>query len=265
MTSIRSPLKRIALSVLPEKILQILKKIHYVRQIRSVSESEEIAFEVIRWLVNPGDNVADIGANIGLYTVYLSKLVGPHGCVYSIEPIPLTFEILQNTVKKLGLKNVEVINCAISDNNGTVTMEVPSYESGGENFYQARIIAEDTCNPLRRVRVMSKTLDSLFEELCCSIAFIKCDVEGHELKCIKRAKKVIEESKPAWLIEISGDPDEFRSRAYETFTLLNGQGYEAWWFDEGSLRRRRYGDRSVDYFFLRRQHLQKLQEGGMLG
>lgn len=259
MISIKTILKGPAISILPEKILQIIKKVHYARTLKSLSESDEIDFRVIRHLVNPGDWVVDIGANIGVYTRYLSELVGIDGHVYSIEPIPLTFDILLSNVKNLGLKNVETMNCAISDSSGSVTMEVPLYESGGENFYEAKIVSENTDTELRRIRVQSRTIDSLFLESAHSISFIKCDVEEHEFRCVKGAIGIIKNLKPAWLIEISGDPDDLKSTANETFKLLNKEGYEAFWFDGKSLNRRRTGDKSVNYFFLAPKHLHALE------
>lgn len=264
--SIKTALKQLILNTLPEKILQVIKKVHYARTLRRpVSESDEVDFKVVRYLVNPGDCVVDIGANIGVYTKYLSELVGIHGHVYSIEPIPLTFEILSSNVKKLELKNVELVNCGVSEINGSASMDIPLYESGGENFYEAMIVDENTDSSLRRVRVNLKTLDSLFSEWPYNdISFIKCDVEGHELQCIKGAADIIKSSKPAWLIEISGDPDDLTSTAYETFKLLNEKGYKAFWFDGTNLNRRRSGDKSVNYFFLASKHLQALQEQGLL-
>ena len=67
-------------------------------------------------------------------------------------------------------------------------MQVPKYEWGGENFYAARIVQGQTDNSLRCVVIPSTTIDLLFTELPSSIHFIKCDVEGHELSCIKRSR-----------------------------------------------------------------------------
>jgi FkbM family methyltransferase len=260
MTNTKAILKGLALRVLPDRMLQIVKKVHYARMLESLSEDDERDFRIINHLVSPGDWVVDIGANIGVYTKYLSELVGAEGRVYSVEPVPLTLDILVSNVRKLGFKNVETINCAISDFNGSVTMEVPLYQSGGENFYEARIVSENADNSLRRIRVQSRTIDSLFSDLDHHISFIKCDAEDHELKCVKGASGIIKKSKPAWLIEISGDPDDPGSAAYQTFRLLNQEGYEAFWFDGESLRKRSTGDGSVNYFFLSAKHLQALRE-----
>ena len=257
---IKVTFKGFVLTYLPEKILRILKKVHYVRKLRSVSESTELDFRVIRHLVDHGDHVIDLGANIGVYTKYLSELVGTEGHVYSVEPVPLTFEILCSNIRKLRLRNVELIKYAISDVNGYVTMEIPLYKSGGEYYYGARVVDENANHSLRQVIVKSKTIDSLFSELPCDISFIKCDVEGHEINCVKGSNNIIKNSKPAWLIEISGDPDDLTSTANETFKLLSEKGYDAYWFDGRSLKRRRLGDKSVNYFFLTRRHLQTLQK-----
>ena len=252
-------LKRLAFSILPEKILQAIKKVYYPHVLGILSSSDEADFKIISHLISNGSCVVDIGANIGDYTKFFSELVGINGRVFSVEPIPLTFEILSSNMKKLKLKNVVLINCAISDTKGYVTMEVPLYKkSGGENFYEARIVEENTKSLFKRIKVQSRTLDSLFSD-SGKISFIKCDVEGHELKCIKGAINIIRNSRPAWLIEFSENPDDKESKAYETLKILNKEGYEALWFDGQNLKIRKAGDRSTNYFFLSEKNLKALE------
>ena len=252
-------LKPFIRSIFPLRILQIIKKIYYVRLLKSFSEENIINFKIIKQLISPGDYVVDIGSNIGVYTKYLSELVGVQGCVYSIEPISHTFEILCSNVRKLKLRNVVLINYAISDKDSTVTMGIPSYKSGGENYYRARIVHGDTNKLLRREKVKSRTIDTLLAGLPYDISFLKCDVEGHELQCIKGAIKVLEKSKPACFIEITGNPDDPKSTASEVFKLLKEKGYEAYYFDGKNLEKRRKGDKSINYFFLKSAHLRLLQ------
>src|ERR1700759_2688689 len=42
-------------------------------------------------LVGPGSVCLDVGSATGLYTLVLSRLVGPAGKVHSFEPLPLSF------------------------------------------------------------------------------------------------------------------------------------------------------------------------------
>lgn len=257
--TIRTFLKNIFLNVCPDNILQAAKKVHYARKLRLAPEIAEPDMGMIKYLVYPGDYVVDIGSNIGVYTKHLSDLVGLHGRVYSIEPVPHTFKILLSNVKKLGLRNVELVNYAISNMNRTLFMEVPLYKSGGENFYRAKIVYGISKNKLRRIKVNSVTLDNLFSNKLHPISFIKCDVEGHEIQCIKGAGEVIKRSRPAWLIEVSGNPDDHSSSAYETFGLLKENGYECFWFDGKGLKRRQVGIKCINYFFLTRKHLESLE------
>ena len=252
--------KRLVLRLLPESVLRLLKKIHYAQVLRSISQDDEPDLKVIQHLVGPGHHVADLGANIGVYTKCLSELVGTFGRVYSVEPIPFTFDVLRSNVRKFGLRNVELKNCAISDSDGYVTMEVPRFDWGGENFYEARIVSGHAKRSFRQAVVPSYTVDSLFSELDSPIHFIKCDVEGHELSCLRGAVRTIQSSKPAWLIEISSRPDDEKSTSYQTFRLLRESQYEAYWFDGTRLRVYGPRDTSINYFFLRAEHLRVLRE-----
>src|SRR5580704_3915250 len=165
-------IKRLALRFLPDRMLQKLKKIHYAKALRAASENGEPDLKIVRHLVRPGNHVIDIGANFGLYTKFLSELVEPNGRVYSIEPIPLTYEILTSNLRRLKLRNVEPFNLAISEDEGEVCMEIPRYASGGENFYEARIVEPSKAESFRTVGVDSRPLDVLFGHLR-NIDFIK--------------------------------------------------------------------------------------------
>jgi hypothetical protein len=107
--------------------------------------------------------------------------------------------------------------------------------------------------------VRSTTLDDVVADHG-HISFVKCDVEGHELKCLLGADRLIANSHPAWLIEVWGDPDAAGSTAASVFALLKGRGYGSWFFDGNRLHERRAGDRSTNYFFLTESHLAVLND-----
>lgn len=253
--------KGIVVNTVPDKVLLELKKRRYARALRTFYEDD---LAVIKLLARPGDHVIDIGANVGWYTNVLSTFVGEHGRVYSIEPIGPTFELLSYSIKKLGLTNVAAINCAISDDNGVAAMEIPSYGWAGEYFYQARIVdARRRDTSFRRFTVEVQTLDSLVSRFTRPITFIKCDVEGHELRVLNGARRLVEESRPAWHIEVSADPDRPGSAGAMAVDTLLREGYMAYWFDGQRLRRRRPGDKSINYFFLAERHTSLLNASGM--
>jgi len=250
--------------LLPQKGIVALTKFHYRRLLKAFSEDREIDLMIVRHLVNAGDHVVDVGANIGVYTKFLSQWTQESGLVYSIEPIPKTFEILTANTKRLQMKNVKPINCAISEANGDVIMVIPLDKRGFENHYEARIIG--SLGPARgQIRVSAFTLDSLLSELPHPISFIKIDTEGHELQCIKGGLKTLDKWKPSLLVEISSDLDSPGSEGFRLVRLLKDRGYGIWWFDGECLHRRQESDRRrVNYFFLMARHVGKLQENGIL-
>lgn len=255
--------KNLILTAIPRGVLFHLKAAHYIHLVGRFSELEEPELKVVKHLVKPGDTVVDVGANVGWYTNYLSKLVGTGGKVISLEPIPETFALLSTCVKALRLANVELFNVGASEVDGSAIMEVPQYASGGENYYMAHIVEHrhrSTGALQREVRVRS--IDSLLGEKAQKIAFIKCDVEGHELQLIKGARKTMEARKAAWLIEVSrsSDPDLEGSKSSEMFGLLESCGYAAWWLDGEVLRKRSRGVKMLNYFFLLPQHIAALKQ-----
>jgi FkbM family methyltransferase len=251
---LRELFKHIVLRYTPEVCLRYLRQVHYAQKISAAAPEPEM--QVINHLVPSGGIVIDLGANFGLYTRYLSVMVGESGCVHSIEPIPSTFQALSNNVKHLGLANIKLWNRAISDCPGEVSMGIPSYERGGENFYEARILSNGSVpsTPLKTVKVTATTVDDLSRGLT-GLDFIKCDVEGHEGAVLRGALETIRFFQPAWMIEVSGNPDDPESSAFQLVALLADFGYEIYRYDGQCLKRRCAGDRAVNYFFLMPHHL----------
>ncbi|MBO0698181.1 MAG: FkbM family methyltransferase [Zavarzinella sp.] len=71
--------------------------------------------------VNAGDTVFDVGANIGLFALWLRRTVGGHVRVYSFEPIPPVFEALQRNAGRFDSENWKVFSCGLGRCPGTAT------------------------------------------------------------------------------------------------------------------------------------------------
>lgn len=256
--SLDTLVKRGAL-LLPGWLLRPIRARRYARSVASISTAEEPDLEVARHLAGPGDTALDLGANVGVYTRFLSERVGPAGRVVAVEPMPETFAFLARNVRALGLANATALNVAVSDAEGWAEMEMPRFDWGGENHYQAQIVPAATSGGEPRVRVRTATADSIARELG-SVDFVKMDVEGHELSVLAGATWLLDEVKPAWLIEVSGTPDDPAGGAARLFARMAEAGYGAWRYADGRLAERRAGDSSVNYFFLTPTHVQRLIE-----
>lgn len=252
-------LKRLVVGIMPKPLLMWGKKFYYAKVVPEFNEPD---VRPISRFVKPGDTVFDLGANLGWYTCVLSRLVGPKGKVYAVEPIPETFEVLSFVVEKLGLQNVTLCNCAVSDQVGSGVMKLPLHDYGGTNFYMAHLVTgqgEEASPDL--VEVPLQSLDGLLAgQVPESVSFIKCDVEGHEVGVLKGAKSFFQKAKPAMLIEVSGTAEVQDDPNNEFYSILCGYGYEAYWYDGGHLRKRTKGHWSVNYFFLQPSHLGKASD-----
>lgn len=84
---------------------------------------ESDIFEFIKMLKDYSV-VLDIGANIGIITILLSKKI-KKGVIYSFEPIPYNFKVLKKIVRFFRCKNVKLFNIALGDENKQVNMFMP--------------------------------------------------------------------------------------------------------------------------------------------
>ena len=262
MNSVYSFLKSRALALLPDSILQPLRQWHHRRVLSSFRDADEPDLTVIRELVQRGAIAVDLGANFGSYTKVLSEVVGPAGTVISVEPVPQTFDVLSGNIRSLGMRTVSCVNVAISDSDGEVVMELPNYDTGGINFYQATVVAaadKTVVDSRQHVLVPALRLDTLVAGKG-TVGFVKCDVEGHELACLSGAEIVLNSHCPAWLVEVWGDPDESGTGAMQVFRIFEGLSYVSWWFDGHRLVKRRPGERSTNYFFLKEAHIARLKD-----
>ncbi len=244
-------------NVLPTPVLTWVKTYYYAPSVRTFWEDD---VEPVKALVKQGDFVIDMGANFGWYTNVLSSLVGATGKVYSVEPIPDTFHVMSSIVRKLRLGNVLPMNYAMSKADGTAVMRVPQHEYGGSNFYRAQIDLDQgkSGKSMKEYTVPMRCLDSLFLDVAGKITFIKCDVEGHELAVVSGGAKFFEKSKPAWLMEVGGDPDEEGSPPHQLFSLMKHYGYQIYFFDGKFVRPRPVGHWSVNYLLLQPVHCREL-------
>lgn len=156
-------------------------------------------------LVARGDVVLDIGANEGYYTTLFSHLVGEKGSVHSFEPVPPTFELLSGTVRQTVMhRNVSLVNAAVGEaGQQPVTMYVPGDVSGQASVKRHNAGAWRDCQDVRSFQAESTSIDEyVAAHGIGKIDFIKVDVEGYELMCLKGASRTLIEFGPLLFLEV---------------------------------------------------------------
>jgi FkbM family methyltransferase len=199
--------------------------------------------QALKSLVSPGNSVADIGANVGVYTKELSSLVGSTGHVFSFEPIVDTFEILRAVITKANLCNVHPFNVALGSQPAEHEMVIPDL-GGFTGYYWAHFARSGDTGRREKVKVL--TLDELWKANTIKrLNFIKCDVEGGELEVIRGGLGLIGSQLPGWLLEVS------RETSDELFRIFKGFGYQSFVYDKQLIKTEGYRDKEFsNYFFL---------------
>jgi FkbM family methyltransferase len=64
--------------------------------------------------LHEGDTIFDIGANIGLFTLWLYQLCNQNVTIYAFEPIPATFEVLYQNAQRLDSEKLKVFPYGLS-------------------------------------------------------------------------------------------------------------------------------------------------------
>jgi len=177
----------------------------YTRTARLPEEMEALGFVGFRPLssdhcryIRPGDWVIDVGANVGLVTAELCKLVGPDGRVWAIEPLPENVARLQAFKVLNHLTSLHIIEGALSDCSGNASLGLPR---GGGSAHASITKSWDTAGS---VKISTWRLDDLaFKAPPRTLSFIKIDVEGFEPQVLEGARRTLSEMRPVVLCEFN--------------------------------------------------------------
>ena len=140
-------------------------------------EFDEMCF--VTHFLRPEDLFADVGANVGAYTVLAGGVAGAKTVCF--EPSPGTFRYLAQNVRLNSLNDkVTALNVALGSKEGTLRL---TENLGTENY----ICPEGTGSDGVEIKVT--TLDKVFAD--SAPALIKIDVEGFETEVFAGAGRIL--------------------------------------------------------------------------
>ena len=184
--------RRLLRHLLPKPLALRLRQEFLARRIAAGGGHLESEIHVLPALIKPGSVCWDIGANAGIYTIAMAKLASE---VIALEPVPHNVSTLRQAVALARLSNVRLETIAVSDSAGHARFSVPVDQGFYGGFYMAAFHEEG------ELEVVTDTVDHLVVRGFREPDFIKCDVEGAEIRVIEGARGVIARRKPVWLIE----------------------------------------------------------------
>ncbi|MCP5095346.1 MAG: FkbM family methyltransferase [Chloroflexi bacterium] len=180
---------------------------------------------VQKWLASilePGDVVYDVGANIGFFTLLAASLVGKAGKVYAFEPVPANAQATRHNVLLNRMAQVEVVETAVSESSGHGELMLAHY-SGGSSL----AVAGPPPDFKGTLGVDLVSIDDcLFLKKFTPPALVKIDVEGAEINVLRGMVETMREHEPTILYEIDdGDWQQFEAKRQACAAFLAAQNY----------------------------------------
>jgi FkbM family methyltransferase len=129
--------------------------------------------KILETWVRPGNNVVDVGGNIGLYALCISRQVGPGGRVTTFEPIPELFAALCKSIEANQASNIRALPWAVGAQSGLMHIRTNALNSGDNRLTETAVPG---------LEVSLRRLDDLISDR--PIDFIKIDVQGFELEVL---------------------------------------------------------------------------------
>jgi FkbM family methyltransferase len=174
-------------------------------------------------LLGPGMTFVDAGANIGLFSLLASKIVGHQGQIHCFEPDPRNFRRLLTNIRLSKASNITANKIALTDQEGYVDLRMVE-DDGWGRFSSLGQPAPGVLMPRRAAkfvteRVRCSTLSQYAAEKGIRrIHLVKLDVEGSELLALRGGQELLgRKDAPALICEFNAKT--LPSLGYDVATL----------------------------------------------
>jgi len=158
----------------------------------------------IKWIckriLRPGDNIIDIGANLGIVTHISRQVVGTQGQVHAFEPQSQLVDLMKQSLERNGYTDVVIHNIALGKKKEQKQFFIPIHHCGAASLIESSSYGPKT----RTISVPVENAGTYLSKLGLShIRLMKMDVEGYEAEIIEGALDFLKINPPdAILFEI---------------------------------------------------------------
>ncbi len=175
----------------------------------------------------PGKVAYDVGANIGLVTLFLARCVGEKGLVVAFEPTPPNTARLMENVRLNKLQNVRVYQKALGNAETVATIVYNPDASGIATLREDLAQRYRKQYALQEFQVEVVPLDALVQRESLPLPdFLKIDIEGYEYPMLLGARQTIQMARPIIFVEVHSSSEEDRVQNWNAvYDFLVEAGY----------------------------------------
>jgi len=204
------------------------------KSLDAYGEYAEAELALASQLLRPGSKVIDVGANIGLHSVFYAKMVGREGEVFAFEPSHLNYFFLMTNLTINSAFNVTPIKGAVGTKR---PLYLPLNRVDDEmNHGALKTSAEDTGNDVERCAVFN--LDDIGLDYC---NLVKIDVEGNEADVLHTGTRLFSTHRPFVIAECQENQKEL----LQTFKDMD---YDCYWLPSPDFNPNNYFENSECIF-----------------
>ncbi len=178
---------------------------------------DELPF--VRQLLQPGQNVIDIGANYGVYTLPMAQKVGASGHVWAFEPASSTAQFLAQGIAANGFGHVTLEQKAVSSAPGSAQLALHVHS-------ELRSIVHGAVPAGGSEKVSVVTLDDCMDRYrWVDIDLIKIDAEGEEANIVKGARRFFANLAPLVQYELKNNATDMNFGLIRDFAAIGYDSY----------------------------------------
>lgn len=206
---------------------------------------------IVLSLLQPGDVVIDVGANVGFFALVSAAAVGPTGSIFSFEPSRVTSRFLKELAGQV--PQITAVELALSDTPGPKTFS--------DEFYSDRSHLSPSSPTPNSYEVQCTTVDVWASETGIRrIDLLKIDAEGHDAAVIRGASNMITTFAPAIEFEVDSVDSGHEIKA-ALDALPNRTLYQVFTTHSGYPLHTRSGSTILcNYFALTETHIERIPE-----
>lgn len=209
-----------------------------------LGEYENAEFTFLSATLKQGDVVIDIGANIGLYSLFAASKIGAQGKVISFEPFQKNYQALCKNVSLNATNNVELVNLAVAESESEIDLY---YDTRQANL---GMVSSYLSEHNQHQKVQTISIDKYLQQHPLpKIDFIKMDIEGNEFPALKGMRNTLIQFHPILMIEM--DKDIVKSTPYtdsDIILFLQELGYTKYHITPKGKLEKDYADNGLTNF-----------------
>jgi len=184
---------------------------------------ESTVQEVLSKYLNAGSVFYDVGAHIGIESMFAARLVEEQGTVFAFEADPRNVTRIEEHIRRNKLGQIHVVPCAVWSSQGKLSFARASAESSRN---QGAVAGPAGGSGENIIQVDAVVLDD-FVKRNAPPTLIKIDVEGAEAEVLRGGQRVFSEIKPTLICEVHSD-----QAAAEVLPWILQRDYAFGWLED---------------------------------